>query len=221
MKTPRKKGIAKKQPPAGQAAPGRLLPGPEDPVPVNELIRQGLLLRLAELRVLLGADALERTDLARADLRAIAERLDRALSTLTGVSPRDRALVRLELAARDFGASVKGDLYAPGPEANLKFPLRAFGEFCRAVSQEFPHVPEKMIKSKILGPCVVSYARSLHPGRPRRGGRIPEKWTAFRDLAASLGIISERTGVESLKRMVLEARRKRSRVGSPIQEGVR
>ena len=158
---------------------------------------------------------MERTDLSRAAFRAIAERLDRALAALTGVSARERALVRLDQAVRDFGANLNGPLYAPGVE--LTFPARALGEFSRAVSQEFPHFPEKMIKAKFLGPCVAAYARSLHQGRPLRGRRIPEKWTAFRDLAASMGIISERTGVESLKRMVLEARRKRSRVGSPVQ----
>jgi len=56
--------------------------------------------------------------------------------------------------------------------------------------------------------CAAAYARlSRKKGkRARTEKALPEKWVAFRDLAAHLGIVSQKVDPESIKRTVLRAK---------------
>lgn len=197
----------------------------------EESMRWALLKRFEELEFLIGVDALRNKNLSKAELTAVAERLDVALEGVSGVSPRDRTLAWLYDAVDEVAAEMKWDLADPKSVPTVT--LRLFARFCAGMGEHFPRLrgtkvtdlPDgskaDVIEFALLGPALAAAAAAspLRPDRPRgKRSRTPEKWLAFRNLAQGLKL-EVPAQPSSLKRTVFNAKNRLSKLRNPLDKG--
>lgn len=183
-------------------------PSKQDPAR-SALYKRALYRKLAEIREFIPVADFESRHLDPAGYRAISDEYDRILERLSGVSPRDRALVWLRDSVEGMAAQVDWDAVAQ-PKW-LPLPQPAFLRFLDASITEVPPVGREgeTLRLRALGKYFVACIARRRPGRPRKGTRpISVKWDAFRDLAHAFGLVSQAMPPEDLRRTVYRAKQR-------------